>query len=342
MKKIVFLIIAFLLFLCGCAESKNLSEERLPLPHVFVNGKYYYTSPDFSESSFSDGNFVPEGKLTFRNTSNLRELKEREGNFPECDGQLYGFSEGKLYVEIRFEENGSFTSHWVEMTPVTAMESTETSTQNRPNPYSSSVPERPLKTPSSDPSYVHSTDTSSNFSDKSASLNESQSGITTSSTPENTTSGSYVSQEETHYFKGRIVKKLPEYSDLPNVALGTEDILKRWYFTIADVSDISELRLQSDFADEMELSFEDSFSLIKTLRSISPGTKPKMENPATGGSFTVAAFDVNEKELWRASLDGYEIIISFGGENACYVFDMAGQNFDFIKFLGHLVSSSRP
>lgn len=57
------------------------------------------------------------------------------------------------------------------------------------NPYTSCIPEWSVSSPEPNHSYVHSTDTSSNISAESnASQNSTQSGITSSSLPEYTSS----------------------------------------------------------------------------------------------------------------------------------------------------------
>ncbi len=182
------------------------------------------------------------------------------------------------------------------------------------NPYTSCVPDWSVSSGSPDPSYVHSTDTSSDIS------------------PE----------ENTNYFKGRVVNTLPEYGSSPNAALGRESVLKRWYFAIADTSEISELRVQSSIAEEYQLSFDETFAIIEALRALSPGSEPNL-NEHADDSYTVAAYDASENELWRVTLSGSLFILSFGGENASYVFDIAGQNYDPVISAGNFVfSSSRP
>ncbi|MBQ3236164.1 MAG: hypothetical protein IJA92_01410, partial [Oscillospiraceae bacterium] len=55
------------------------------------------------------------------------------------------------------------------------------------NPYSDCVPEWSISSHSSEPSHVHSTDTSSNISvESNISQNSTQNGITSSSLPEDT------------------------------------------------------------------------------------------------------------------------------------------------------------
>ncbi|MBR2042353.1 MAG: hypothetical protein IJ945_08290 [Oscillospiraceae bacterium] len=224
--------------------------------------------------------------------------------FSGCSEAEIPDSEGH---EISSESESSSSSSFVP-------ESSSSGNIPQYSPSSNCVPDRSVSSRISEPSHLHSTDTSvgENYS------------------------------ENTHYVKGRVVKSLPRYSDSPNAALGREEILKRWYFAIADISGISEIRLQSAIADERELHFEETSAIIESLRSLSPGIKPQMDNPSTGGSFTVAAFDSYENELWRVTLDGYWFVLSFGGENASYVFDMSGQNYDTIIAAGNYVSSSLP
>ena len=332
MKKLLIFIFILILMFSGC--SKKEPEEinvpfssaddnsssvsgSVPLPLVFINGKYYYTFPDFPDCGISDEKFVPEGYTIYRETKSIRKLGEKEGNHIAFSGSPFAFSGDKLYVKIR-TENGF---HWVEMIPAGNISSFETSrkadTQNSSSVDSttSCVPDISISSGPSAPSYIHSSDTSSNIS----------------------------SAENIHYFKGRVVNSLPKLSDSPNAAIGNENVLKRWYFAIADTSEISQLLVQSSIADEYELHFDDANSVIETLRSITPGTEPKTENPSVGSSYTVAAFDFEEKELWRVTLDGYLFVVCFGGENASYVFDMTGQDYSKIIGIGNYsLSMSQP
>lgn len=232
-------------------------------------------------------------------------------------GSLFAFSGDKPYVKIRAKED--FPSG--EMMPLEDICSSETSRKaSVPNSSSvdsttSCVPDISISSGHSAPSYIHSSDTSSNIS----------------------------SVENIHYFKGRVVNALPELSDSPNSAIGNENVLKRWYFAIADTSEISQLLVRSSIADEYELHFDDAYAVIETLRSITPGINPKTENPSAENSYTVAAFDFEEKELWRVTLDGYLFVVCFGGENASYVFDMTGQDYSKIIGIGNYsLSMSQP
>ena len=67
-----------------------------------------------------------------------------------------------------------------------------------------------------------------------------------------------------------------------------------------------------------------------------------MDNPATGGSFTVYAYDSEGKPLWRVS-PGYWFVLGFGEENIAYVFDSEGQNLSAIfKILDYHSPLSHP
>ncbi len=331
MRKIFIFVLIIALLFASCSDEstgKPIRETVPPLPHVFVEGKYYYTFSDFEDCDISTENFTRSGRLIYHKTNNLRELSEGEGNFMECDGQSYAFIDDTLYVQIRLESDGHISFRWVEMYPVSEMSSAETSKQSSSDCVPDVSPDP--KKDSSSPSHYHSTDTSSNYSQQSVYSGESQTGISTSSTPEYISSGASEQQTEIHYIKGCVVNSLPENSGFPNAALGRESVLKRWDLAIGDISAISEIRVQHVTAKERDLHFEESSAVIENLRAISPKVKPEMGNPATGGSYSVAAYDLKGNEFWRVTLDGYWFVISFGGENASYIFDMEGQDISAI------------
>lgn len=122
-------------------------------------------------------------------------------NIPGCVGQPYALVEGIYYVYCSRHpfQNESFEFYygpgWLEChtnfgnphSSISSSTLSESKSSEYENPYSDCVPEWSISSHSSEPSHVHSTDTSSNISaENNTSQNSMQSGITSSSLPENT------------------------------------------------------------------------------------------------------------------------------------------------------------
>ena len=127
--------------------------------------------------------------------------KHGQTNILGCVGQPYALVEGVYYVycsrhpfqneSLEFYYGpGWLECHTVFGNPHSSISSStilESNGSKYENPYSDCVPEWSISSRSSEPSHVHSTDTSSNISAESnISQNSTQSGITSSSLPEDT------------------------------------------------------------------------------------------------------------------------------------------------------------
>ncbi len=181
------------------------------------------------------------------------------------------------------------------------------------NPYTSCVPEWSVESPEPDPSHVHSTDPSS--------------------------SGP---SDEIFSIKGRTTEKYPPEDKSFETVLGSEKELERWKGTINNLSEVSEIVVCYIETEERKLDFQETTVIIKNLQSLLPEIKTEMDNPATGGSFTVYAYDSEGNPLWWVS-PGYWFVVNFAGENTVYIFDSEGQDLSPIfKILDYRSPMSNP
>ena len=181
------------------------------------------------------------------------------------------------------------------------------------NPYTSCVPEWSLESAEADSSHSHSTDFSS-------------------------------SEEPSEIFqiKGRTTEIYPAEAENLEIVLGTVNELERWKTAINNLSEVSEIVVCYIETEERKLDPYDVTAVINNLRALSPEIKPEMDNPATGGSFTVYAYDSDGKQLWSVS-PGYWFVLGFGEENISYVFDSEGQDLSAIfKILDYRSPLSHP
>ena len=169
------------------------------------------------------------------------------------------------------------------------------------NPYTSCVPERSPESSEPDPSHVHSTDSS-------------------------------ALEEPSEIFKisGRTTEIYPSGEENLEFILGTEKELERWKTVINNLSKVSEIVICYIETEERKLDFYEVTAVINNLRVLSPEIKPEMDNPATGGAFTVYAYDSEGNLLWQVS-PGYWFVLGFGEENIYYVFDSEGQDLSAIN-----------
>ena len=181
------------------------------------------------------------------------------------------------------------------------------------NPYTSCVPEWSLESSEPDPSHVHSTDSS-------------------------------ALEEPSEIFKinGRTTEIYPSGEENLEFILGTEKELERWKTVINNLSEVSEIVIWYIETEERKLDFYEVTAVINNLRVLSPEIKPEMDNPATGGAFTVYAYDSEGNLLWQVS-PGYWFVLGFGGENIYYVFDSEGQDLSAIfKIIDYRSPLSHP
>ena len=169
------------------------------------------------------------------------------------------------------------------------------------NPYTSCVPEWSYEPPETDPSYVHSTEFS-------------------------------ASEEPFEIFKinGRTTEIYPDEEENLNFVLGTEKELERWKSAINNLSEVSEIVICYIETEERKLDFYEVTDVINCLQTVSPEIKPEMDNPATGGSFTVFAYDSEGNPLWCVSPD-YWFVLRFGNEDTVYILDSEDDDVSSIK-----------
>lgn len=293
LKKLFPIFIAVLMFFSGCSES---AEEKADFcPTVFYNGNFYCETDRINSSAegfeflgIIEKQILPDEPMTGGKIVS---------NFLPSGTEIYGNPDFPQRLFIKTDEN-KFVTYALSLSFSKPSSETEVKSESSryENPYASCVPESEpnSKKDYGEPSVSHSTDTSSDVS----------------------------SSENVQHIKGSVVKRLPEYSDLPNAALGNGSALERWNLAICDLSEISEIRLQYEFAQERSLSFDETSAILEELHYISPKMNPETDIPSDKESYTVAAFDSGENELWRVTLNGNRFIVSFGKENASYVFGM--------------------
>ena len=181
------------------------------------------------------------------------------------------------------------------------------------NPYTSCVPEWSLESSEPDQSYVHSSESSS-----------------------------FEEPLEIFKINGRTTEIYPPEEENIETVLGSAKELERWKTAINNLSEVSEIVICYIETEERSLDFSETTAIINNLRSLSPDIKPEMDNPATGGSFTVYAYDSEGKLLWWVS-PGYWFVLGFGEENIAYVFDSEGQDLSAIfKILDYRSPLSHP
>ena len=181
------------------------------------------------------------------------------------------------------------------------------------NPYTSCVPEWSLESSEPDQSYVHSSESSS-----------------------------FEEPLEIFKINGRASEIYPPEEENIETVLGSAKELERWKTAINNLSEVSEIVVCYIETEERSLDFSETTAIINNLRSLSPDIKPEMDNPATGGNFTVYAYDSEGKLLWWVS-PGYWFVLGFGEENIAYVFDSEGQDLSAIfKILDYRSPLSHP
>ncbi len=141
------------------------------------------------------------------------------------------------------------------------------------------VPDWSVSSHSSDPSYVHSTDTSSNISSESQQID-------------------YAFQPKAVAGSGyHIISELIP----PDGEFGTADDLERWKSAVLDTESIYKLVVYYVECEDRYLSGEEVHSLLSELQSLFPKVYEEPENPATGGSYTVAAYGFDGEIKWIMS-----------------------------------------
>lgn len=196
MKKIFIIMLAFILILSGCS-----SEEKWDYrPMTYFNNTFYYDTNTVL-SKIPEG-FLKTAEVKLRVDSSERPPEENcASNFCNVGTPIYTNPHSPEIIYMEFEENKFLKCELpdekksISSSSIAKEESlkSEYSSQSESsaessgyeNPYTSCVPEWSVSSPEPDSSYVHSTDTSSNIS---AESHTSQSGITSSSLPEYTSS----------------------------------------------------------------------------------------------------------------------------------------------------------
>ena len=197
--------------------------------------------------------------------------------------------------------------------PKNEVSAPKTESSGYENPYTSCVPEWSASLPESDSSYVHSTDSSS-----------------------------YETEKELIKIKGRTTEIYPAEEENLEFVLGTFAELERWKSAINNLSNVSEIVICYIETEERKLDFYEVTNVINCLRAVSPDIKTEEDNPATGGSFTVYAYDSEGKLLWWVSPD-YWFTLHFAGENTVYILDSEGADVSVIQgLLNYRRSMSQP
>ncbi len=147
---------------------------------------------------------------------------------------------------------------------------------------------------------------------------------------------------ENYQIKGRTTEIYPPEEENIDIVLGSAKELERWKSAINNISEVYEIVVCYIETEERALDLSETTAIINNLRSVSPDIKPEMDNPATGGNFTVYAYDSEGNPLWWVS-PGYWFVVNFGGENTVYIFDSEGQDLSSIfKILDHRSPMSHP
>ena len=306
MRKLLALIFIFAMIFSGCGKQKE-TWDHIPLLYF---GDAFYAQKNTVLSS------PPKGYVFAEKTTKAVPSSEAP---PEENGASNALYEGTaIYVnpdspEIIYAEFEEGKLIVFEIFEKISSESTAfTESSGYENPYTSCVSEWSLESSKPDPSYVHSTDSS-------------------------------ALEDPSEIFKinGRTTEIYPPEESIDFV-LGSAIELERWKSAINNLSEVSEIVVCYIETEERALDFSETTAIINNLRSVSPDIKPEMDNPATGGSFTVYAYDSEKNPLWRVS-PGYWFILGFGEENISYVFDSEGQDLSAIfKILDYRSPLSHP
>lgn len=307
MRKLLALVFVFAMIFSGCGKQKE-TWDHIPLLY-FENTFFAQKSTVLSSPpkgyvlAGKTTKAVPAGEAPPEENGASNALYEGTAIYvnPDSPEIIYAeFEEGKFIAFEIFEDISSESTAFSE-------------NSGYENPYTSCVPERSLESSEPDPSYVHSSETSS-----SEPLSESYS------------------------INGRTTEIYPPEEENIDFILGSAIELERWKTAINNLSEVSEIVVCYIETEERSLDFSETTEIINNLRSLSPDIKPEMDNPSTGGSFTVYAYDSEGNPLWRVS-PGYWFVLGFGEENILYVFDSEGQDLSAIfKILDYRSPLSHP
>lgn len=177
---------AFILILSGCS-----SEEKWDYrPMTYFNNTFYYDTNTVL-SKIPEG-FLKTAEVELRVDSSERPPEENgASNSCNVGTPIYTNPHSPEIIYMEFEENKFLKCELPDEKKSISSSSIakEESMESEYSLSSDCVPEWSVSSPEPDHSYVHSTDTSSNISAESnASQNSTQSGITSSSLPEYTSS----------------------------------------------------------------------------------------------------------------------------------------------------------
>ena len=292
----------------GCGKQKE-TWDHIPLLYF---GDAFFAQKSTALSSPPKG-YVFAGKTTKAVPSSETPPEENGASNALYEGTaIYVNPDSPEIIYAEFEE-GKFIAFEI-FEDFSSSESTAfAESSGYENPYTSCVPEWSLESSEPDPSHVHSTDSS-------------------------------ALEEPSEIFKinGRTTEIYPPEEERIDFILGSAKELERWKTAINNLSNVSEIVVCYIETEEQALDFSETTEIINNLRSLSPDIKPEMDNPATGGSFTVYAYDSEGNPLWRVS-PGYWFVLGFGEENIAYVFDSEGQDLSAIfKILDYRSPLSQP
>ena len=105
----------------------------------------------------------------------------------------------------------------------------------------------------------------------------------------------------------------------PDGEFGTEEDLERWKTAVNDTENIYKLVVfYFHECEDRYLSGEEVYFLLSELQSLYPKVYEEPENPATGGSYTIAAYGFDGEIKWIMSWGGFFTVYFPGDEKACY------------------------
>lgn len=109
-----------------------------------------------------------------------------------------------------------------------------------------------------------------------------------------------------------------ENLDFEEGVFGTEDDLEKWKAAVKNTDGITKITVQHVECENRYLSEEEVLILLSELQSIFPSVYEEFENPATGGSYSVAAYGENGEMVWAMSHGGYFTVYLPEYENLLY------------------------
>lgn len=114
------------------------------------------------------------------------------------------------------------------------------------------------------------------------------------------------------------------FGSIDGMVLGTEKELDAWGSVIAQQGQITKI-LVSTFNNERDLTEAEARSILDTLEALSPEVLGSIGNPPTGGDTNIIAYDSEEAELWRVTVNSVWLIVRMPGDSTPRLFGVKGQ-----------------